>query len=188
MGLKKTNKHRMKFRTLVVYGGSFDPIHLGHIQAIKTALKAIHPDLFLVIPAFKNPFKSQVKYSTHQRVKWLKRSIRLYIKNKKVKLSLFEIKRNKPTPTITTIDFLYKIYNLKKVYFLLGSDYCDNLESWDEFPRLKQLVDFVFLPRRGYPTASKQYQTLAFDHPSSSTQIRQGMGKHFLPAFLKSLG
>lgn len=183
----KTHKHRIKLQTLVVYGGSFDPVHLGHIGAIKTALKAINPDLFLLVPAFRNPFKSHIKYSTHQRTKWLKRSIKTYIKDKRVQLCLFEIKRNTPTPTITTIDFLYKTYNVQKIYFLIGADHCQNLHTWDEFPRLQRLAEFLFLQRDGYPIPPKQYRTLPFHHLASSTQIRQGRGREFLPQFLKSL-
>lgn len=182
----KTYKHRIRLQTLIVYGGSFDPVHLGHIKAIKTALKAINPDLFLIVPAFRNPFKSHIKYNTHQRTKWLKRSIKFYIQDKRVKLCLFEIRRNTPTPTITTIDFLYKTYNIKKIYFLIGADHCQNLHTWDEFSRLEKLVEFLFLQRDGYPPP-KKYRTLFFSHPASSTQIRQGGGREFLPQFLKGL-
>lgn len=184
---KKIQKHRIKLQTLLVYGGSFDPVHLGHIGAMKIALKAINPDLFLIAPAFRNPFKSHIKHSTHQRTKWLKRSIKAYIKDKRVQLCLFEIKRNAPTPTITTIDFLYKTYNVKKIYFLIGTDHYPNLHTWDEFPRLKQLVEFLFVQRNGYPLPPRQYRILPFNHPASSTQIRQGRGREFLPQFLKGL-
>lgn len=183
----KTHKHRIKIQTLLVYGGSFDPVHLGHINAIKIALKTINPDLFLLIPAFRNPFKSHIKYSTHQRTKWLKRSIKAYIKDKRVRLCLFEIKRNAPTPTITTINFLYKTYNLQKIYFLIGADCYKDLHTWDEFSRLQKLVEFIFLQRKGFLTPSKQYRILPFNHPASSTQIRQGEGREFLPKFLKGL-
>lgn len=180
-------KHRTKIRTLLVYGGSFDPVHLGHIRAIKTSLKAINPDLFLIVPAFRNPFKSHIKYSTHQRTKWLKRSLRIYIKDKRVHLCFFEIRRNAPTPTIATIDFLYKTYNIQKIYFLIGSDNQAHLHTWDAFPRLKTLVEFIVLQRQGYPIILGEYRILPFDHPASSTQIRRGHGDAFLPEFLKSL-
>lgn len=162
-------------------------MHLGHIGAIKIALKAINPDLFLLIPAFRNPFKSHIKYSTHQRTKWLKRSIKIYIKDKRVRICLFEIKRNTPTPTITTIDFLRKIYNVKKIYFLIGADCYGDLHTWDEFPRLQKLVEFLFLQRDGYPLPPERYRILSFSHPASSTQIREGRGREFLPIFLKGL-
>lgn len=180
-------KHRIKIQTLLVYGGSFDPVHLGHINAIKTALKAIDPDLFLLVPAFRNPFKSRIKYSTHQRTKWLRRSIKTYIKDKRVQLCLFEIKRNTPTPTITTINFLYKTYNLQKIYFLIGADCYKDLHTWDEFLKLQELVEFIFLQRDGFSIPLEKYRILPFHHLASSTQIRQGEGEEFLPKFLKGL-
>ncbi|WP_051420485.1 nicotinate-nicotinamide nucleotide adenylyltransferase [Helicobacter pametensis] len=183
----KLSKHRPKIQTLVVYGGSFDPVHLGHIRAIQITLKALNPSLFLITPAFRNPFKDSIRYSTQKRTKWLKRSLRSYIKDSRVKLCLFEIKRNSPTPTITTIQYLRKILNISKIYFLLGADNLEHLHTWDDYPLLSQLVEFVFLERDGFPAIPHSYQILPFDVPASSTQIRAGGAREFLPHFLKGL-
>lgn len=186
--MKKTNtKRRPKIQTLVVYGGSFDPVHLGHIGAIKIALKTLNPSLFLIVPAFRNPFKTSIKHSTQKRTKWLKRSLKLYIKDSRAKLCLFEIKRNTPTPTITTIQYLRKIYNISKIYFLLGTDNLEHLHTWDDYPILSQLVEFVFIERMGFPTKPHLYQTLPLNIPASSTQIRAGKEREFLPQFLQGL-
>lgn len=185
---RKKPKHRMSINSMLVYGGSFDPIHLGHIQAIKLALKSLKPDSCLIVPAFINPFKTHTTFSPHQRVKWLKRSIQQYIKDKRVKLCLFEINQNKPTPTITTILYLKKHYNIKKLYFLLGADNAPHLHTWNEFDRLKQLVEFVFLTRLGYELPQNfSYKTLILNVPTSSTEIRKGNQKEFLPKFLQGL-
>lgn len=182
----KQTKKRKRIKTLVLYGGSFDPIHLGHIQAIKVALKSLNPNDFFIIPAFRNPFKTQIKYTTHQRTKWLKRILKQNIKNTRVSLCLFEIKRNRPTPTITTIQYLKKIYSLSQIYFLLGADNIEHLHTWDEFETLNQLVEFVFLERKNYSIPSS-YRLLPLNIPASSTQIRAGHQKKFLPHFLQGL-
>ncbi|MCE3047263.1 adenylyltransferase/cytidyltransferase family protein [Helicobacter kayseriensis] len=179
-------KHRTKIPSIVVYGGSFDPIHLGHIGAIQTALKILNPSLFLVVPAFRNPFKSCIKYSTHQRTKWLKRAIK-QINDKRVQLCLFEIKRNAPTPTILTIQYLKKTFNTSKIYFLLGEDNLEHLHTWDAFPLLAHLVEFILLKRQGYSPIPHSYKMLPLDIPASSTQIRNGKQREFLPPFLKGL-
>lgn len=186
--LHPTNKTRKKISSLLVYGGSFDPIHLGHIYALKTALKEINPSYVLIIPAFINPFKSHTTFSPAQRVKWLKRAIKQNIKNHKVSLSLFEINQNKPTPTIFTLRDLKKHYNISKLYFLLGSDNASHLHTWDEFDELKRIAEFIFITRSGYELPSNfPYKTLLLDIPISSTEIRKGEKKEFLPKFLQGL-
>lgn len=180
------SKHRIKIPSLLVYGGSFDPIHLGHIRGVQIALKILNPSLCFITPAFRNPFKSQIKYSPQQRIKWIKRSMQQNIKDKRVKLCLFEIKRQTPTPTITTIQYLRKSYNISKIYFLLGADNAKDLHTWDEFALLNELVEFVFLERESY-TAPKSYRSLPLHIPVSSTQIRNGEQKEFLPPFLQAL-
>lgn len=184
----RLSKHRKKIKSLVVYGGSFDPVHLGHIEAIKIALKTLNPSLFLIIPAFRNPFKTSIKYNTKKRTKWLKRSLKLYIKDSRAKLCLFEIKRNTPTPTITTIQYLRKIYNISKICFILGADNLEHLHTWDDYPTLSQLVEFVFIEREGFPTPPPHsYKILPLHIPVSSTQIRRGNQREFLPQFLQGL-
>lgn len=188
MKLKNKTKHRFSIHSLLVYGGSFDPIHLGHIEGIKLALKSLTPTLCFLTPAFINPFKTHTTFSPRQRVKWLKRAIKQNIKDKRAKLCLFEINQNKPTPTITTILYLKKRYNIKKIYFLLGADNASHLQTWDEFERLNQLVEFVFLTRLGYELPKDfAYKTLTLDIPTSSTEIRKGNQKEFLPKFLQGL-
>lgn len=185
---KSQSKQRTKIASLLVYGGSFDPIHLGHIKALKLALHSLSPTLAFLTPAFINPFKSHTTFSPNQRVKWLKRAIRQNIQDERVKLCLFEITQHKPTPTIQTILYLKKRYNIKKLYFLLGADNASHLHTWDEFEKLNTLVEFIFLTREGYtlpPTLP--YTTLALNLPISSTQIRNGEKREFLPKFLQGL-
>lgn len=177
-------KRRNKIKHLLVYGGSFDPLHLGHIKAIKLALKTLQPTLCFLTPAFRNPFKSSTTYPAHTRIKWIKRAIKNEIKDLRVKLCLFEIHYNKPTPTIWTIRHLKKQYNIEKITFLLGSDNSQSLHTWDNYKELSSLVEFVFLRREGYSTP-KHYKTLPLSCNISSTEIRNGEKWEFLPKYLK---
>lgn len=181
-------KSRKKIPTLLVYGGSFDPIHLGHISALKLALKELNLTLSLLVPTFINPFKPHTTFSPKQRIKWLKRAIKQNIKNHKVSLCLFEINQNKPTPTILTLRYLKKRYNISKLYFLLGADNASHLHTWDEFLELEKFAEFIFLTRKGYDLPQNfPYKTLSLDIPISSTEIRKGEKKEFLPKFLQGL-
>ncbi|ANV97349.1 nicotinate (nicotinamide) nucleotide adenylyltransferase [Helicobacter enhydrae] len=174
-------KKRPKINHLLVYGGSFDPLHLGHIGAIKLAARAIQADVFLLLPAFRNPFKQSTTHSTHRRIKWLKRALKMYIKNKRVKICMFEIRRNAPTPTIWSIHHLKKTYKIGKISFLLGADNLESLHTWDEFERLDDLVEFVFLKRKGFDV--RGHKTLDLRIDVSSTQIRMGQAQEFVPFF-----
>lgn len=179
---------RKKISSILVYGGSFDPIHLGHIQAIKLAIHTLSPCHTLITPAFINPFKSSTTYTPKQRVKWLKRALRQNIKNHRVSLLLFEINQHKPTPTIRTLRYIKKIYKVQKLYFLLGADNANHLHTWDEFKELDKICEFVFITRQSHPLPSNfDYKILKLNVPISSTEIRNGGKKEFLPKFLQGL-
>lgn len=184
----KRSKHRKHLPSLLVYGGSFDPIHLGHIKALKLALKTLNPTLSLIAPAFINPFKTHTTFTPSQRVKWLKRAIKQNFESPKVSLLLFEINQHKPTPTILTLRFLKKHFKISKLYFLLGSDNASHLHTWDAFEELQNLCEFIFVTRPSYPLPpSFPYQTLELNLSISSTEIRNGEKKEFLPQFLHGL-
>ena len=56
---------------IALYGGSFDPPHLGHVHVVHAALKTLDIDKIIVVPAFVNPFKSGTHAPAELRLKWL---------------------------------------------------------------------------------------------------------------------
>ena len=59
-------------QTIAVFGGSFDPPHLGHLKVIQTIFNSLEVERLFIVPAFLNPFKSQSLFSPKKRLEWIK--------------------------------------------------------------------------------------------------------------------
>ena len=125
-----------------LFGGSFDPIHNGHIALAKKAIETLSLDSFWFIPAKNNPWKENKIANDEDRIKM----IEIAIKNlNKVKVSRIEL------DTIDTIKKLLILYPDNEYFYLIGMDQVCAFNYWksaEQFPSLVQLVAFN---RGGYP-------------------------------------
>jgi len=161
--------------TIALFGGSFDPPHLGHKRVIEEALKVLEIDKLIVVPAFLNPFKSASHFSPKER---LKRSKALFEMFKKVLVDDYEIQQGQPTTTAQTLRHFQKFYNLS--YVIIGADNVANIEQWSEFEYLNAQITWVVATRRGYAIESNKLRDciiLNVDVDMSSTQIRNTITK-----------
>lgn len=158
---------------IAVFGGSFDPPHIGHLYIIKEALEILEIEKLFLIPTFLNPFKTHSFFTPQQRLQWLNKIIH----DKRVEILDFEIKQNQATPTIKTILHLEKTYHPKHIYLLIGADNLEKLPLWDSYLVLKNKVEFVIIPRKGYEIP-KDYKVLDCKKIDiSSTHIRELLKK-----------
>ena len=135
-------------QTIAVFGGSFDPPHLGHLKVIQTIFNSLEVERLFIVPAFLNPFKSQSLFSPKKRLEWIK----ILVQDLTLPITLldFEIQQNKPTPTYETINFIQQTYKPKKIYLIIGADNLENLPKWYHYEKLKNQVEFVIIPRLNY--------------------------------------
>lgn len=152
--------------TVALFGGSFDPPHIGHEAIVKAALNFKDIEKVIVMPAFLNPFKSASYHSADQRFNWLKEIFKDY---KNVEISDFEIKQKRQVPSIETVLYLLKYY--KKIYLIIGADNLSSLNKWHRYEELKNKVTFLVATRDNI-VIPKSYLTLNIDEKISSTQIR----------------
>ena len=165
---------------IAVFGGSFDPVHIGHIKIINEVLKKIDVNKIIVVPTFLNPFKSHFVAPPKLRVKWLKKALNSY---KNIEITLFEIKNQRPTYMIETIHYLKKRYNPSKIYLIIGADNIKDLHKWHNFKKLKKEVKFVIAQRKGIKIPLK-FKILNINIPISATQLRKKPIKKFLPKII----
>ena len=149
---------------VILFGGSFDPIHKGHIEIINQTVNLA--DKVIVIPNYLNPLKNSFSAPAELRLKWLKESIN----NPKIEISDYELKQNKPCYTIDTIKHFKQFYD--KISFIIGADNLSTLDKWKNIDELKKLVEFIVVTRNNIPI--KGYKTINIDIPISSTEIRNG--------------
>ena len=132
-----------------VLGGTFDPIHNGHIRLAEEAMSRLNLEQVLFIPAGQPRFKvdNDISAAEH-RVEM----VRLAIAGRPCfKLSIMEVERPGPSYTVDTMTELQAQYGAEvELFFLLGWDTLAQLPQWKEPSRLIKLCRLVAVPRPGY--------------------------------------
>ncbi len=165
---------------VAIFGGSFDPPHIGHEEIIKKALQKLDIDVLFVIPTYLNPFKNDFFAPPNLRYKWVKKLLLPY---KKTKIIDYELKQSKPTPTIQTVDYIKNLYHPEKIYLIIGADNLKKLHQWHEYERLKNSVEFI-IATRDELEIPKNLQILKVNANISSTILRKKIDKNLLPTTL----
>lgn len=166
---------------IAIYGGSFDPPHIAHIQTIQVALQELDIDKLIVIVAYQNPFKKPSLFDANRRYEWM----RQLSKNlPKVEVSDMEIVQKKPIASIKSVLNIKNQYHPEKIFFIIGEDNLPNLHKWERYEELKNLVEFVVIERYGYDVNNEGVSKISLPqvkHKISSTQIREGLSLGDLP-------
>ncbi|HZJ76071.1 MAG TPA: nicotinate-nucleotide adenylyltransferase [Oscillospiraceae bacterium] len=147
MGKSDANIHVLKNNKIGIVGGTFDPVHYGHLFIAQTALDELNLNKVLFIPTGKPPHKREKLITeAYRRIDMLKLAIE---GNPKFDISTTEIVREKTSYTIDTIKELQQYYNKKtKFYFIVGSDAFIKIEAWKEYKNLLGLTKFVVMARQ----------------------------------------
>lgn len=132
-----------------ILGGTFNPIHLGHLILAEEVADQLKLDKVIFVPAYLPPHKDDTEIiSAQHRFKMIKLAIR---DNRRLAVSDTEIKRKGLSYTIDTILEFKKIYPHYELYFIIGSDLLNYLDSWKDLDEILKLVNFVVATRPGYP-------------------------------------
>lgn len=133
-----------------VLGGTFDPVHLGHIQIAEEARKSLDLSEIIFVPAGQPPFKSDYPITpAEQRLQMLHLAV---ARKPYLKISTVEIERPGPSYTVDTIAELKHRYSGDdEIYFILGWDSLEQLAGWREPSRLIRMCYLVVVPRPGSP-------------------------------------
>lgn len=165
---------------IAIFGGSFDPVHIGHEMIINQLSHMPTIDTLIVVPTYLNPFKKKYLIKPEDRFKILHH---MCAANSNILISDFEIKRNKPTPSILTVEHYKNLYNPKKIYFVIGSDNLQTLHLWDNFEKLNELVEFIVFNREGYEPKNDiiQFKPINMNINISSSSLREKLDLKYIP-------
>ena len=130
-----------------ILGGTFNPVHLGHLAAAEEVRVRLKLDRVLFIPAFLPPHKDEDLPSAVQRLEMVRLAIS---SNQHFKVSDLEIKRGGRSYTIDTITELRQNHPGAELYFVTGLDSFLEIRTWKDWERLLSLCTFVVLSREGY--------------------------------------
>ena len=159
-----------------IFGGSFDPVHLGHLLVAQAAVEELGLDRLSFIPAAQSPFKSENKIAPAEiRLQLLRRAL---AGKANCEIDEQEIKRGGISYSIETLRDYAKRFPKAQLFYLIGADNISKLNEWREADELAKLAEFVAIPRPGESAAqfSKLFRgriLKGFPIEISSSQIRE---------------
>ena len=155
---------------IAIVGGTFDPIHNGHLQVITEVAKKF--EKVIVIPTGNPWLKDHTPIASgEQRVAMTQIAINSLNLGEKVQVSAIEVKRSGPSYAIDTVNELTRIYPDCQFTLVLGSDAASNLSKWHRSDELQKLVEVLVVKRPGVNSSS--FEEIEISAPDlSSTQIR----------------
>jgi nicotinate-nucleotide adenylyltransferase len=130
-----------------LFGGSFDPVHLGHLLVAQAAREELGLERLFFIPAAQSPFKPDSQpTSGADRV----RLLRLALAGKTwCEIDEQELHRGGVSYTIDTVRDYHRRFPDAEIFYLIGGDHVEKLPSWREAEELARLAEFVVVPRPG---------------------------------------
>jgi len=162
---------------IALFGGSFDPPHIGHEEIIKKALQKLEISRLFVVPTWRNPFKKSFLAPPTLRYLWVKKLLSHY---PKAKVLSYEMRQSRPVPTIETVEYLQNLYHPDKIYLIIGADNLPALHKWHRYEELAKRVTFVVATREGVKIPPK-LQKLKIHVSISSTELRRHPKRAWLP-------
>lgn len=160
----------IKTKNCAIFGGTFDPIHLGHLRVIDKLLDSKEFELIIIVPT-GIPALRKAEVTPEDRFAMAK----LAVGNRKVLVSEIEVKRPETSYAIDTVRELQKIYPEYKLHWVLGADAFAGLEKWHEIEDLQHLVEFLVIDRPGATSKASKFRARHWNVdalPISATEIR----------------
>ena len=194
-----------------LFGGTFDPVHEGHLTLARHVLDRCHLDSLLFIPAPQPPHKGQPVASFSQRAAMLAAALAECPDRQRLRISLIEQELPTPSYTINTVEALIKRYGRNRYFLIIGADSLLDLPHWHRAAELLTLVSLIVVKRDtiGMPAFHQAIHDLdpsfGFDQhqgrwigkngstveyladvqlPISSSAIREDLGHGAVPAML----
>ncbi len=181
-----------------IYGGSFDPPHLGHRHLAETALGGLNLDRLLILPAGLAPHKrhSENTAPAEERLKMCRLAFEGL---ERVEVSDLEVRREGPSYTIDTLEEIRRLEPEARLVLILGTDMLLTMEQWYLYRRILETAELAVLPRcsgedRALQEACEQLRTQygatvtplkGEPLPVSSTEVRRLLpcrqGRELLP-------
>ncbi|MBL9137840.1 MAG: nicotinate (nicotinamide) nucleotide adenylyltransferase [Verrucomicrobiales bacterium] len=158
-----------------LYGGSFDPVHLGHLLVAQAALEELQLDRLFFIPAAQSPFKP-TSPPTPGAIR--ARMLRLALAGwPRTEVDLQELERGGVSYSVDTARQYRGRFPHARLFWLIGTDHVPALPRWRDADVLAELLEFVVIPRPGATPQPAEdrfriHQLRGFQTAISSSEIR----------------
>ena len=166
----------------IVYGGSFNPPTMAHLNIIKKLLDTFNGSSIIILPVGDDYNKSNLVDFNHR-----SQMISLMIKPFHKSVSISDLEQQKGfRGTIGALNELSKSYN--NLHFVIGSDHLNSLKTWIDYKELLKSYPLIVMNRNHYMTIDEaeklfqmidhEFKFIEFDMEISSTEIRQNVEQH----------
>ena len=172
---------------VAVYGGSFDPVHNGHLELVRYLVKTKVTTDVILLPSFAPPHKAgkQGQASFRHRVHMLRLGLRTLEAEVKSQTRISLLEKSLPVPGYTyhTLKHMKTLCN-KDFAFVIGADMYNYLPKWKYYEKLIEEYRFIVLQRKEEPLKKSitfKKPPVVLDNPAwnvSSTMLKQAMAKH----------
>lgn len=169
----------------VLFGGSFDPIHEGHLHVAR-AVKAQLPQIknFVFVPAAHSPGKPAALASAADRLHWLK----LVAEPEGFHVWDYDLERSGESYTVETLEEAHRQgATRERLFWLVGADAYAGFSRWKNPARIRELSRLLVVNRPGEeisPQSSDDQIISIAPHPASSTEIREALARGENPLWL----
>lgn len=130
---------------IAVYGGSFDPPHVGHVLAVNYILSVGVADQVFVVPVFEHAFHKELT-TFELRMAMCERA---FAHDSRVTVSSIESRLSRPSFTLNTLEALAKEFPGESFRLVIGADVLSDTKNWRRFDRIEQLAPPYVLGRSG---------------------------------------
>lgn len=130
-----------------VLGGTFDPVHNGHLRIAELAYSRLRLDKLLFVPNAIPPHKLNITASPDERLDMVKEAIKY---NPNFEIETYELTSKRCSYTYRTLTYISEKYNGPELFFISGADNIKNIESWKRPDIIFTLAKVAFITRPGF--------------------------------------
>lgn len=149
-------------------GGTFDPIHYGHLQPAIEIQQALNLQALYLMPNYIAPHKKQSHASTGQRIEMVNLAIQ---GNPNLQIDTRELQREKPSYTIDTLKLLRQEFPSTPLCFIMGMDSLISFDTWYQYQEILNYCHLIISQRPGWqPHFNKTVTDLVNSHKVDNPQ------------------
>ncbi|MCR4347024.1 MAG: nicotinate-nucleotide adenylyltransferase [Sulfuricaulis sp.] len=130
-----------------ILGGTFDPVHYGHMRPAQEVLRALDLAEVRIIPAAHPPHRRPPLATVDQRLRMVELAVAEF---PGLRVDDREIRRGGPSYTVLTLESLREEFSERPLCLLLGLDAFDGIGTWHQWQRLPELAHFIVMTRPGW--------------------------------------
>ncbi|MEO8573842.1 MAG: nicotinate-nucleotide adenylyltransferase [Pyrinomonadaceae bacterium] len=151
-----------KLKRIAFYGGTFDPVHCGHIAVAKRLLDLFLLDEFVFLPAFHAPHKPERRpTSAYHRFAMLALATR---REPRISVSTLELAHGEKRYTVETLPEIIQQNSDAQIFFVMGADSWADITTWRDWEKVLLMTNHIVVTRPGYE--------IAFEHVTDAVRER----------------